>query len=188
MDEDPQRWRNGVVVIRIGDNDWDSVLDLQARDPKAPEVSAVVTFCVEQIRAAIRLIHTDHSTTRILLVCVDNEADDPAQLDNYRSSAATTNIRAAVDDFNAQLRARWIWGSRRPDGMPDFRPIVIGGKLRVTYAVGNEPNNAVLPDDHVGLVWNALLAQALVARMREAFSLPLTPISDEELARFVADP
>ena len=205
MDEDPQRWRDGVVVIRIGDNDWHSVLDLQARDPKAPEVRAVVTHCVEQIRAAIRLINTAHSTTRILLVGVDNGADDPERFDNYRSTAATTNIRAAVDDFNAQLRAlangdtriaffdgdlwsRQIWGSRRPDGTPDFRPIIIGGKLRVTYTVGNEPNNAVLPDDHVGLVWNALLAQALVARMREAFSLPLTPISDEELARFVANP
>jgi hypothetical protein len=55
----------------------------------------------------------------------------------------------------------------------------------VTNSNGDEPHNALLADDHAGLVFNALWAQSLVARLREAFALPLTPIGDDELARFV---
>jgi hypothetical protein len=201
MDHDPGRWRNGVVVIRIGNNDWSAVIDDQARDPKAPEVLAAAAYCVEQIAAAIRLIHAAHPKTRILLVGTDNEVSDPT-IDKRHSATAIANIQTAFDDFNAQLRelastdariaffdlGAWfqgLWGRRGPDGTPAFKTVAIGGKLRVTNTIGDEPNNAELADHHGGLVWNALWAQSLVMRLREAFDLPLTPISDEEVARFV---
>lgn len=205
MDHDPGRWRNGVVVIRIVNNDWAAVLDSQARDPRAAEVRAVAAHCVERIAAAIRLIHASHPDTRILVVGADNEADAPLTFDTYRSAAAIANIRAAFDDFNTQLRAltgtdkriaffdlgAWfqtLWGTRGSDGAPDYKAVALSKDLRVTNTMGDEPTNAVLADDHGGLVWNVLWAQSLVARLREAFDLPLTPISDEEVARFVSAP
>jgi len=201
MDHDPGRWRNGVVVIRIGNNDSSAVIDDQAREPKAPEVLAAAAYCVEQIAAAIRLIHAAHPKTRILLVGTDNEVSDPT-IDKRHSAAAIANIQTAFDDFNTQLRGlasadariaffdlgAWfegLWGTRGPDGTPAFKTVTIGGKLRVTNTVGDEPTHAELADHHGGLVWNALWAQSLVTRLREAFNLPLTPISDEEVARFV---
>ncbi|CAN7197205.1 SGNH/GDSL hydrolase family protein [Bosea sp. LjRoot9] len=201
MDHDPGRWRNGIVVIRIGNNDSSAVIDDQARDPKAPEVLAAAAYCVEQIAAAIRLILAAHPKTRILLVGTDNEVNDPT-IDKRHSTAAIANIQTAFDDFNAQLRelastdariaffdlGAWLeglWGRRGPDGTPAFKTVTIGGKLRVTNTVGDEPTHAELADHHGGLVWNALWAQSLVMRLREAFDLPLTPISDEEVARFV---
>jgi len=203
MDRDPGRWRNGIVVIRIVNNDWAAVLDGQARDPRAPAVRAVAAHCVEQIAAAIRLIHTPHPGTRILLVGADNEADAPLTFDSYRSATAVANIRAAFDDFNTRLREladadkriaffdlgawfRNLWGTRGPDGAPDYRAVAIGEELRVANTMGDEPTNAVLADDHGGLVWNVLWAQSLVERLREAFDLPLTPISDGDVARFIA--
>lgn len=202
MNLDPERWRNGVVVIRIVNNDWAAVLDGQARDPKSPEVRAVAAHCVDRIAAAMRLLHTSHPGVRILLVGADNEADSPLAFDRYRSAAAIANIRAAFDDFNTQLRElagadkriaffdleAWfqgLWGTRGPDGAPEYKAVAIGEELRVTNTIGDEPTNAVLADDHGGLVWNVLWAQSLVARLREAFDLPLTPISEEEVARFV---
>lgn len=202
MDHEPKRWRNGVVVIRIGNNDWSAVLDDQARDPKAPAVRAAAAYCVEQIGATIRLIHSAHPGTRILVAGTDNGANDPAALERYGSAIALANIQAAFDGFNAQLRELadsdertaffdlgvWFrnhWGTRNADGAPAYKTVIIGEKLRVTNTVGDEPNNAELADHHAGLVWNALWAQALVSRLREAFDLRLAPISDEDVARFV---
>ncbi|WP_186419904.1 SGNH/GDSL hydrolase family protein [Bosea sp. CS1GBMeth4] len=202
MDHDPGRWRNGVVVIRIGNNDWSAVLDEQARDPRATTVRAAATYCVQQIAAVIRLIHTAHPGTRILVVGTDNGANDPTAHERYRSAGALANIHTAFDDFNAQLRelagsdARvaffdldiWFrnhWGTRGPDGAPAFKAVPIGENLQVTNTVGDEPSNAELADHHAGVVWNALWAQSLVARLSEAFGLPLTPISDKEVERFV---
>lgn len=202
MDHDPGRWRSGVVVIRIGNNDWSAVLGEQARDPKAPKVRAAAAYCIAQIAAAVRLIHATHPNTRILLVGVDNEMNEPEAFDKYRSAVAVANIQTAFDDFNARLRElagtdarlgffdlggwfRNLWGMREPDGTPNYRAVVVGEE-RVTNTIGDEPNNAILADDHAGLVWNALWAQALVMRLREAFGLPLTQITDEELVRFIS--
>lgn len=205
MDHNPPRWRGGIVVIRIGNNDWSAVLDDQARDPKAPKVRATAEHCADQISAAAKLIHVGHPYTRILLVGVDNEMNEPGTFDKYRSADAVANIQIAFDDFNARLRElastdarlgffdlgawfRNLWGTREPDGTPKYRPVVVGGKLRVTNTMGDELENAILADDHAGLVWNTLWAQSLVMRLREVFGLPLTPVSDEEMARFINRP
>jgi hypothetical protein len=203
MDHDPGRWRSGVVIIRIGNNDWSAILDDQARDPEAPKVRAAAAYCVEQIAAAVRLIHAKHPDTRILLVGVDNEMNEPGAFDKYRSAIAIANIQTAFDDFNARLRElagadarlgffdlgvwfRNLWGMRELDGTPKYRAVVVGEEMSVTNTIGDEPNNAILADDHAGLVWNALWAQSLVVRLREVFDLPLTQITDEELVRFVS--
>lgn len=200
MNQDPVRWRNGIVVIRIGNNDWAAVLEDQTRDPKAPQVRAVAAYCVEQITATMKLIHDAHPEPRILLVGNDSGANDPSARDGY-SATALDNIRAAHAEFNAQLRAMassdwrtaffdqvgWLeqlWGRSGPDRPSGNRAVIIGGTLRVTNTIGDEPTNAELADHHAGLVWNTLWAQALVERLREAFDLPITSISDEEVARF----
>lgn len=204
MNEDPWRWRNGVVVLRMGNNDWGAVLDQQARDPKSPEVRSVAAYCAEQIAATIKLIRDAHPDTRILVVGTDNGANDPFAHERY-SAVALVNIQAAFADFNAQLRelaasgdrmaffdnGAWfesLWGRRWPGGSANYSTVIIGARLRVTNTVGDDPANAELADHHAGLAWNTLWAKALVARLREAFDLPLTPISDDEVARFVIAP
>jgi hypothetical protein len=202
MDGEPERWMRGVVVIRIGLNNWSGLLDLQARDPSAPELRAATAYCAREIGAAVALIHASHPSTRIMLVGIGNEADDPANFDRWQSAAETTNIRAALDGFNAAIRRlagsdprlayfddlAWFqahWGSRSADGKPDYKTVAIGTTLQVTNTIGDDPRNALLADRHAGLAWNALWAQALVARLKDAFGLPLKPIADEELVRFL---
>ncbi|OUM03610.1 hypothetical protein A8M77_04870 [Variovorax sp. JS1663] len=202
MNEDPERWTRGVVVIRIGLNNWAGLMDLQASDPAAPQLREVTSYCAGEIGSAVALIRRAHPSTRILLAGIGNEADDPANFERWQSAAEIRNIRTALDGFNAAIRRlaegdprvayfddlAWFrshWGSRDANGKPDYRTVELGPTLRVTNTIGDDPRNAVLADRHPGLVWNALWAQALVARLREAFDLPLTPISDEELVRFV---
>jgi hypothetical protein len=202
MNEDPERWARGVVVIRIGLNNWAGLVDLQASDPAAPQLREVTAYCAGEIGSAVALIRSAHPSTRILLVGIPNEADDPANFERWRSAAEIRNIRSALDGFNAAIRrlaegdartayfddVAWFqshWGSRDAEGRPAYKAVELGPALRVTNTQGDDPRNAVLADRHPGLVWNALWAQALVARLREAFGLPLTPISDEELLRFL---
>jgi hypothetical protein len=202
MDEQPERWQRGVVVIRIGLNNWGGLLDLQASNPAAPELRAATAYCAGEIGAAIALIHATHPSTRILLVGIGNEADDPDNFDRYLSASDTANIAIALDSFNAALRqiaagntrvaffddAAWFksrWGARDADGKPDYNAVTVGSTLRVTNTAGDDPSNALLGDHHAGLAINALWAQSLVARLHEAFDLPLTPIGDDELDRFL---
>lgn len=202
MNEAPERWKRGVVVIRIGQNNWGGSVDLQSRDPAAPELRAATDYCSGEIAAAIDLIHRSHPSTRILLVGVLNQADDPADFAHWQSASETANIKIALDAFNSAIRRlaegksnvaffddmAWFrshWGSRGADGKPDYDTVAIGTTLRVTNTAGDHPHNALLADHHAGLAWNALWAQAVVARLRDAFGLPLTPIGDEELAGFV---
>ncbi len=202
MNDAPERWRRGVVVIRIGLNDWAASLDAQSRDPQAPEARAATARCTQQIGEAIALIHAAHPDTRILVVGIGNEADDPDQFGRWQSAAAMKNIETALASFNGALRQlaagrprvaffddlawfRKLWGARDAQGRPAYRTVSIGSVLQLTNTAGDAPHNALIGDHHAGLAWNALWAQALVARLREAFGLPLTPIGDAELARFI---
>ena len=203
MDEDPKRWERGIVVIRIGLNNWGGLLDLQARDPGAPELRAAIDYCTGEIGKAIAAIQARHPSTRIMLVGVGNEADDPDNFDRYLSASDTLNIARALDGFNDALRrlitgnpraaffddAAWFksrWGARAADGKPDYKTVTVGSMLRVTNTAGDEPRNVLLGDHHGGLAVNTLWAQSLVDRLREAFNLPLTPIGEEEIDRVLA--
>jgi hypothetical protein len=202
MNEDPERWTRGVVVIRIGINSWAGLLDLQAADPTAPELPATIAYCAGEIRKAVEMIHASHPSTRILLIGIPNEADDPANFDRWRSPRDTINIRMALDNFNSAIRDiavgnprvaffddfAWFerrWGTRDASGKPSDKTFAFGPALRITNTAGDEPGNLLLGDHHVGVVANALWAQTLVAYLKETFGLPLTPISDEELLRFL---
>lgn len=202
MDQEPGRWRRGVVVIRIGLGDWSAHLAEQARDPQAPAVREVTERCTQRIREAVRMVHAQHPDTRIVVVGASNEAADPLQFDRWQSARESNNIVIALDRFNAALRAvveaepktiffdddAWVrahWGARDADGRPAYGTVTIGGTLQVSNTMGNAPTHAIMEDDHAGLAYNTLWAQSLVARLREGFGLPLTPISDAEVARFV---
>lgn len=202
MNQAPKRWQHGVVVIRIGQNDWSGLIDLQARDPMAPQLEEAINYCKDQIVAAIALIRASHPSTRILVVGILNEADDPANKDKYQTATATRNLRAALGRFNGMLRLvatsgpglayfdddAWFearWGRRSLEGDWDFRTVDIGPTLRIAYTAGDEPHNALLNDHHAGLAWNTLWAQSLVTRLNEAFGLALTPVSDGEVERLL---
>jgi hypothetical protein len=205
MDTEPGKWRRGVVVIRIGLNDWAGLMDRQARTPDAadaPETRAVIERCTTHMATAMRTIHAAHPATRIVLVGVANESADPATFERWRSKVETDNLHAALTRFNDALArlARsepltmffdddaWVrrtWGTRDAQGVPAYATVPIGTTLRVTNTAGDSPDHAILGDHHAGLVYNTLWAQSLVTSLREGLGLALTPITDAEVARFI---
>lgn len=202
MDRDPELWKRGVVVIRIGVNDLSQIFDLQAHSPDAPEVRAVDDFCVGEIRKSLERIHASHPQTRVMVVGLAVDTADPEIYQGWPSAKEIDNLQSATDHFNAALRkvaesapggaffddAAWSaqhWGARSADEVHPVVTIEIGKTFKVTNTGGDGPHNGLLADDHAGLAWNALWAQSIVLRLREAYHLPLTPISDEEVAAFV---
>ncbi|RZL48205.1 MAG: SGNH/GDSL hydrolase family protein [Variovorax sp.] len=205
MAGDAERWRRGVVVIRIGLNDWAGLMDAQARTPDAadaPETRDTIARCTGHMAEAIRQVRAVQPDVRIVLVGVANEAADPETFGQWNSRAEMSRIDAALKRFNEAIETlaeatprtvffdddAWVrktWGSRDADGRPAYGTVAIGSALRVTNTTGDAPEHAVLADHHSGLVYNTLWTRSFVERLREGFGLPLTPVGDAEVARFV---
>lgn len=202
MDEQPSRWASGVVVIRSGVNTFGKETDLAAlaANPDDPAVKANISTCVEHIQAAVKLIHERHPTTRIVLVGIFNNADWAPYHAKWQSRQEQANLNRGLDHFDNALRAMaaadsrlaffddraWFsshWGGRNPDtGLPNYRPVRIGNVLTVTNTAGDHPANAVLANQHAGLVWNLLWSQALVQLVRTRFDARIEAITDGEIA------
>lgn len=202
MNQEPARWAHGVVVIRIGLSDLFKVMDVQAQTPGVAAVQAAVQGCLSRYRDAVALIRSHHPRTHIVLVNAFEDSQDAAFLERWQSAREIGNIARMFDEYDAGLRAivssvphtsffddrAWFrrhWGSRDADGRPAYKTVAIGPDLRVTHSVGDAPRHSMLADDHNGLVWNVLWAQALVAHLNDVAKLPISPISDTEVERFV---
>jgi len=205
MDAEPDRWRSGVVVIKIGGNDFSNDianLDRLAENPASPDVRRRMDYCLGEIRRAVTTIHQGHPQTRIVLGGVFNNAHWDKYLDHWHSATMLTNISTGLDYFDAALQRmvdadsrlaffsdrKWfeaLWGSRGSDGMPNYRALALSPTIKITNTSGDEPVNAGLADGHAGLVWNTKWAQALVVLVDERFGLQITPIADDEVLKFV---
>ena len=201
MDREPERWRHGVVVIRIGLADLASVMEVQSRTPDVPAVQERIQGCLQRFRETLALIRSHHPQTHVVLVNAFEDSHDAAYLDRPVTGQEIANIARMFDAYDQGLRAivaqvpgtsffddrawfRALWGSRDAQGQPAYRTVTVGG-LRVTHSIGDAPTHSMLGDDHNGMVWNVLWAQALVKHMNEVAHLPVTPISDQEVERFV---
>jgi hypothetical protein len=204
MDREPQRWRHGIVVIRIGVNDFgmEDGLARLAGDPADPIAQQAIGRCIEQVSAAIALLHGRQADLRIVLVGIFDNAHWPRYLERWQSAREIDNIRHGLDVYDSALATMaaadrriaffddraWFdqrWGGRDANGKPAYRSLTLASGLAVSNTMGDEPRHAVIADGHAGLVWNVLWAQSLVALLNERFGLGLAPIDDQEVARIV---
>lgn len=204
MDRDPERWRRGVVVVRIGICDLGSpwVLDAMAQDPNAPELVHQIRSCTDYIATAVSMLHARHPATRVVLVGILDNADYPPLFDRWRTGRAMANIRAGLDHFDARLQQlakddprivfvddrAWFrerFGSRDAEGVPAYRAVTIGASIRVEHAVGDAPSHSVLQDGHAGLVWNTLWAQSMVDVLTTELGLKIRPVTATEVEQFL---
>ena len=204
MDREPERWRRGVVVIRIGINSFGMAdsLDQLAKDPEAPAVRATISACVEHIKAAVALIHQGHPSTRFVLVGILNNADWPPYFGRWQSALEMANISAGLNAFDRSLQQwaaadrrlfffddrAWFarrFGTRDERGQPDYKTVRLATGFEVAPTQGDHASHFVLADGHAGVAWNALWAQSLVSAINTAFGLEVPPITDAEVARFM---
>lgn len=200
MNREPERWRNGIVIVRIGINDLGDTETLEAlsRDPRDAQVAARIAGCVTHIREAVALIGRHHPTVRFVLTGLFNNAHWARNHARWHSSQAQANIAAGLAPFDEAMRAsvanltaaaffddqRWfegLWGGRNAEGQPGYRSVRVGKGFAVDNSNGDHPRYATVADGHAGAVWNALWAQALVALLNERFDSQLRPIEEEEI-------
>lgn len=204
MDTEPEAWRGGVVLIRIGINDVGThdVLDELSRDPHAKRPTALIDACIDSVGQAVALIRKHHPDTWVVLVGVLSNADWSVEFDNWQSGPAIANIDAAMDRFDNGLRKlaaadrhvyflddrawfRGLWGARDDQGRPLYQTVRLSPGWAITNTSGDDPHNAVVADGHAGVVWNTLWTQHLVTVLNTAFGLPLKPITDDEVIGFL---
>ncbi len=205
MRREPARWRNGVVVIRIGVNSFGQTPHLTrlAEDANAPTVQRELDACVLAIQDAVKLLHAQQPTLRIVLVGIFNNAHWARNLHRWQAPRALANIDAGLEVFNRALRSMvaaddrlaffddqaWFnahWGSRDALGRPAYSAVRVGG-LDVTNSMGDAPVHAVVADGHGGTALSSLWAQSLVELLNERFGMDISPISETEIETVVRD-
>ncbi|HEX5121643.1 MAG TPA: SGNH/GDSL hydrolase family protein [Rhodanobacteraceae bacterium] len=203
MDDDPERWRRGIVLIRIGINSFGKAahMDALARDPPDPETIGRIDRCVAAYRDTVALIRARHPETRFVLVGIFDNSNWARNFERWQSPVEIAAIERALDRFDDALRAiaaadkgiaffddraffRTHWGGRDANGKSAYRSVRIG-PLDVAATEGDPPDNLSVQDGHAGLACNTLWAQALVRLLRERFGLAIDDISDAEAAQFV---
>jgi GDSL-like Lipase/Acylhydrolase family len=204
MNTEPQAWRDGIVLIRIGVNDigGNDVLDALSQDPAASHPAALINACISAIGETVALIRKQHPDTYIALVGVLNNADWSVDFNNWQSAREIANINAGMDLFDNGLRKlaaenrhvaflddrawfRSLWGQRDDQGRPRYKTVHLSPGWAITNTSGDDPHNAVLSDGHAGVVWNTLWAQHLVTSLNAAFGLHFKPIKDAEVIDFL---
>lgn len=206
MDGEPERWRDGVVLIRIGVNTFGKAVELDrlARDPRDPAVLRTMDACVDQIRKSVDAISTAHPGTRIVLVGIFDNRHWAPYFDRWRPLAEQANISTGLDHFDRALQGlvaksprlaffddrAWFtaqWGGRDAQGAPAYRTVPFGA-LQVRNASGDEPSHAALADGHAGTAWNGLWARGVVDVLNRRFGLGIPALTDAELASLVGRP
>ncbi|MFD1559279.1 SGNH/GDSL hydrolase family protein [Paraburkholderia silviterrae] len=204
MDTEPQAWRGGIVLIRIGVNDIGAhdVLDELSRDWTASRPRALTNACVDAIGEAVALIRRRHPDTYVVLVGVLSNADGSNEFDKWQSGREIANIDTGMGLFDNGLRKlaaadrrvyflddrawfRSLWGTRDGQGRPLYKTVHLSPGWAITNTSGDDPHNAIVSDGHAGVVWNTLWTQHLVTSLNAAFGLHLKPITDAEVIAFL---
>lgn len=204
MNRAPEKWRRGVVMIQIGVNTIGQTESLEryAKSGVTPEIRSQILACVEAHRQTVSLIAASHPETRFIVAGIFDNANLPGNVERWRTPVELANITAALDIFDAGLRSlcaangnvtfidarswfRGYWGGRDADGKPAYRRVNLGGEASVANTRGDDPRNAILADEHGGVVYNALWARRIVEEINRTINANVAPITLAEIALLV---
>jgi hypothetical protein len=191
LSAEPSRWADGLVIIRIGINDFGQgpQLRLWARTPEA--ASQPVESCLDAIGATVAEIRK-RSRVHIALVGIDRDYNAPFGVLPAADIAAAEAPLARFDAGLAALAARdprivfvedAVWFEERfgtrADGTLSDAATIAG--FKVANAVGDGPGFLHTADGHAGTIASGLFLQHLVRRLNEKFAWRLSAPSDEEI-------
>lgn len=204
MDQAPERWRKGVVVIRIGVNDVSTrtALTTWARNGQEPALMAKVDNCVNRYKQAVSMIQAQHPQTRIVLVGLFDNSHWAPLTSQWQDAESMRQIAMGLKAFNGPLRQlaashpklaffddqAWFqsnWGGRTADGKPAYKIVTVAGRWPTPNTQGDSPDHATVGDGHAGTIWNLKWSQALVRQLNQAFQLGIADITEQDMAQFL---
>lgn len=200
MDRSPRDWLTGVVVVRIGTNNFGdaSSLGKLAMNSRDAGVMREIQRCITKIEESMVMIHAKHPSVRFILVGIFNNAEIAAFSNQWTGPNELNNIGTGLDVFDNGLKAlakkhpatyffddrawfRQYWGSRYTQYQAAPRNYQAPSGFEVTNSIGDHPGNLALADGHAGLVANALWTRHLQLLMNQSLGTHLRVISDEEI-------
>ena len=204
INKHPGYWNNGLVIIRIGVNDfgqWRHLKNYVAGNI-TPQIKKPILNCIGRIHDTVSVIRATNKSVKIILLGImDNSNWPPAMpLDD----AGHHNINKVLDIYDDGLRSiarkdtnilfvedrKWVeqiigyWNSNKHIG---YREINLGGKTNISNTAGDNPHNIILNDEHSSTVLNSLWIRHLFHKINDYFGIGFTPLLDSEIAD-LADP
>lgn len=205
MDQHPQAWERGIVLIRIGANDLgtEEVLNQIAKGLDQEQIRDRMSLCAQQVQTTLTLLRKNHPRTHVVLVGLFNNAHWARLINKWTTRNEQERIGQVVTAYNSLLMAlvrpghvsyfddvKWFetqWGSRTPEGQPDYKTVRVMNGWPTTNSVGDHPSNATVVDGHAGTLWNLKWAQALVDHINTNTSIKLPKVTDDQLAQFLIE-
>lgn len=190
------KWEHGLVVIRIGVNDFGQISHLREWAANPVAAAAPISRCLEEISRTIEEVRAV-SPVRIALVGVAHDYEMTQTGGAIVDAAEIESVHAALNSFDAGLKDMadqhrnvafvddhsWYtsrFGSRRTGGARMSAEIA---GVFVVNRSGDAPTNLHLADGHAGTIESGLFLQGLIDRLNERFGWELTRPTD---ARIVA--
>lgn len=192
----PEKWNDGLVVIRIGVNDFGQREHVRrwAEAAHADEAAQRISECISAISRSVDVIRA-HSTARIALVGIAREYNAPDTYREWEDEADVARIAAVLETFDTGLRdiaagdpriafvddITWFMARYGDRARGDWRPTYTSAGVTISNTWGDEPHNLVLSDDHAGTVAGGFFANHLIGSLNAAFDLKLTPLTEAEM-------
>lgn len=202
MDKAPGYWQKGLVVIRIGINDFGqwSMLRTYESGEITGTIRQPIINCINHIQNAVTLIRQQHPAVKIVLVGIVDNSNWP--LDEETDDQGHRNINEVLDIFDSGLadiaaldpnmlfvedrdwftRVLGKWG---PAHFLGSREYSLGGGVSIVNSRGDHPRNIMLADKHASTVANALWVNNLITEINHYFGMGFTPLSNSEIAGLV---
>ena len=204
INNNPRYWNNGLVIIRIGINDFGQWRHLKkyVDGNITPQIKKPILNCIGRIKDTVSLIRTSSASVKIILLGIMDNSNWPPVMP--LDDTGHRNINKVLDIYDDGLRAiarkdtnilfvedrKWVeqligyWNSKKHIG---HREINLGGKTNISNSAGDNPHNIILNDEHSGTVLNGLWIRHLFHKLNDHFGTGFTPLLNSEIAD-LADP
>lgn len=202
MDKDPGYWQKGLVIIRIGINDFGQWSALKKYEEGKLSIKSRqrIVECVDHISNAVELIRSKHPNVKIALIGIVDNSDLPYKEET--DDAGHANINKVLDIFDEGMMElanndpnilfiedrQWfsrILGRGGTSGYVGQRHLGLGGATTINNTQGDHPENIVLADRHASTVFNALWIRHVLEHINSYFGLGFTPLLYSEIADLV---
>ena len=203
LKNNPEAWKNGIVVIRIGVNNLGSTKQLiqWGNTGLDDHANKVIDACISQIIEASDQILKTHPSIKIALLGMCRDCNITDTYTVWPTLTQITKRNTVLNHFDQKLMAytqekdrvlfiddvKWLikrYGDRHNE--PIKFATTLADKVSIVSAQGDHPSNLILADYHAGTVYNGLWLNNLIAQLNQGFQLDLTPLSEDEIYSVIA--
>jgi len=202
MDKEPDYWRDGLVIIRMGINDigqWPDLKEYAAGNTGKSSQQAIIE-CLDYIHSAVKRVHQHHPSVKIVLIGIADNSNWPSAEETDDIGHANINkvldvfdeglIEIANNEANTLFIEDRAWfaslmGKRSPSQYVGRRHFSLGGSTTIDNTKGDHPGNIMLADGHTGTVANALWIRHVFKQINRHFGTGFTPLQNSEIADLV---